>query len=224
MKPVDMKLEVIFIGVSDVDRAKSFYENLGWRLDAEFAAGDFRILQITPHNSDASIIFGRGVTSTKPGALDGLVLAVENIEAARDDLIARGVKVSEIFHYAGAPFNSAIANPRIPGRDPDDRTYHTFASFEDPDGNGWLLQEITTRFPGREWQTTSSNQTDAVKLAELLHETSERHGQFEKTHAEHHWWDWYAQYLSARQSGSSPESAAVTADNYLEEVIGISPR
>jgi hypothetical protein len=106
-------------------------------------------VQVTPHNSDASIIFGKGVTSTKPGATQNLVLAVPNIDAARDDLIARGVDVSEVFHYAAGPFNETVENPRVSGPDPERRSYFSFASFEDPDGNGWMLQEITSRLPGR---------------------------------------------------------------------------
>ena len=119
--PFDMKLEVVVLGVSDIDRAKAFYENLGWRLDADFAvdSGDFRVLQLTPHNSEASIIFGKGVTSAKPGSADSLVLAVDDVVAARDDLIARGVDVSEVFHYAGGPFNNAVENPRVGGPDPE---------------------------------------------------------------------------------------------------------
>ena len=151
---LDMKLEVVVLGVSDVDRAKAFYENLGWRLDIDIAAGDFRGVQMTPHNSEASIIFGKGITSAKPGSAHNLVLAVDNIDAARDDLIARGVNVSEVFHYAGGPFNNTVENPRVGGRDPEGRSYFSFASFEDPDGNGWLLQEITTRLPGREWKSS----------------------------------------------------------------------
>jgi catechol 2,3-dioxygenase-like lactoylglutathione lyase family enzyme len=152
VKPVDMKLEVVLLAVSDVDRAKSFYENLGWRLDADFViSDDFRVVQLTPHNSLASIIFGKGVTSVKPGSAGSLVLAVDDIDAARDDLVARGVEVSEVFHYAGGPFNNTVENPRVSGRDPEGRSYFSFASFEDPDGNGWLLQEIPTRLPGREW-------------------------------------------------------------------------
>ena len=151
--PVDMKLEVVVLGVSDVERAKAFYENLGWRLDADFATGDdFRVVQLTPHNSEASIIFGKGVTSAKPGSADSLVLAVDDINAARDDLIARGVDVSEVFHYAGGPFNNAVKDPRVGGRDPQGRSYSSFASFKDPDGNGWLLLEIQTRLPGRVWK------------------------------------------------------------------------
>jgi catechol 2,3-dioxygenase-like lactoylglutathione lyase family enzyme len=150
--PVDMKLEVVLLGVSDVDRAKAFYANLGWRLDIDVAAGDFRGVQMTPHNSGASIIFGKGATSPEPGSARGLVLAVDDVDAARADLAARGVDVSEVFHYAGGPFNDSVENPRVGGRDPEGRSYFSFASFEDPDGNGWLLQEIKTRLPGREWK------------------------------------------------------------------------
>jgi catechol 2,3-dioxygenase-like lactoylglutathione lyase family enzyme len=223
--PFAMKLEVVVLGVSDVDRAKAFYENLGWRLDADFASGDdFRAVQLTPHNSPASIIFGKGVTSAKPGALDSLVLAVDDINAARNDLVARGVNVSPVFHYAGGPFNNSVENPRVGGGDPEGRSYYSFASFEDPDGNGWLLQEIQARFPGREWKLASAQAPDAATLAELLRETEERHGHYEKTHAEHRWSDWYAPYLSARQNGSSPEEATEAADRYMEEVLHVPPR
>jgi catechol 2,3-dioxygenase-like lactoylglutathione lyase family enzyme len=224
VEPVDMKLEVVRLGVSDVDRAKAFYQNLGWRLDIDITAGDFRGVQMTPHNSGASIIFGKGVTSAKPGLADSLVLAVDDLDAARDDLIARGVEVSEVFHYAGGPFNNAVANPRVGGRDPQGRSYFSFASFEDPDGNGWLLQEIQTRLPGREWESTRARAVGVATLAELLRETSEHHDHYEKTHSEHHWWDWYAPYLSARQNGSSPEAAVAAADRYMEEVLHVLPR
>ena len=222
--PFDMKLEVVMLGVSDVDRAKAFYENLGWRLDIDIAAGDFRGVQMTPHNSQASIIFGKGITSAKPGSAHSLVLAVDDIDAARDDLIARGVDVSEIFHYAGGPFNSAVENPRVGGRDPEGRSYFSFASFEDPDGNGWLLQEIKSRLPGREWKSTRAIAVDVATLAQLLRETGEHHHHYEITHAEHHWWDWYAPYLSARQNGRSPEEAAAAADRYMDEVLHVLPR
>ena len=181
-EPVDMKLEVVVLGVSDVDRAKAFYEKLGWRLDADFVKGDdFRVIQFTPHNSEASIIFGKGVPSPKPGSVQSLTLAVNDIEAARNDLIGRGAKVSDVFQYAGGPFNNTGKDPRVSGHDPQDRSYFSFASFEDPDGNGWLLQEITTRLPGREWKSTPAGKLDVGMLAELLHETEQHHGNYEKT-------------------------------------------
>jgi len=221
---MNFKLEVIIIPVSDVDRAKAFYEKLGWRLDADFAKGDFRVVQLTPPNSEASIIFGKGVTSPKPGSANSLVLAVDDVDAARDDLIAHGVKVSEVFHFTGGPFNNTGENPRVNGRDPEGRSYNSFASFEDPDGNGWLLQEIKERLPGREWKLAQGRNMDVAILAQLLRETEEHHGNYEKTHAKHNWWDWYAPYLSARQNGSSPEEAAAAADRYMEEVVHVPPR
>ncbi|MBW4444892.1 MAG: VOC family protein [Plectolyngbya sp. WJT66-NPBG17] len=211
----NMKLEVVLFSVSDVDRAKAFYENLGWRFDIDVVEGDFRGIQMTPPNSEASIIFGKGVTLNNPGSAQNLVLAVDDLDTVREDLTDRGVNVSEIFHYAGGPFNNAVENPRVVGRDPQGRSYFSFASFEDPDGNVWLLQEITTRLLGRLWD---SSQADAAALTTLLRETAEHHDSYEKTHAEHHWWDWYAPYLSARQSGSSSEEAAAAADRYMEEV------
>ncbi|MET0622268.1 MAG: VOC family protein [Pyrinomonadaceae bacterium] len=222
---IDMKLEVVLLAVSDVDRAKAFYENLGWRLDIDIALGDdFRGVQVTPHNSATSIIFGKGSTSARPGSSPALVLAVDDLDAARADLVARGVGVSEVFHFARGPFNDTGENPRVGGRDPEGRSYFSFASFQDPDGNGWLLQEITARLPGREWESKPARAADAATLAELLRETAERHDLFEKTHAEHRWSDWYAPYLSARQSGSSPDEAAAAADLYVEESLHVLPR
>jgi catechol 2,3-dioxygenase-like lactoylglutathione lyase family enzyme len=222
---MDMKLELLFIPVSDVDRAKRFYEKLGFRLDIDYVAnGDFRVIQFTPPNSETSIIFGKGVTSAQPGSIDSPVLAVNDIDVARDDLIARGVNVSDVFHYAGGPFNNAMETPRVEGRDPEGRSYYSFVSFEDPDGNGWLLQEIKTRLPGREWNLTRPQDMDVATLAGLLRETAEHHDNFEKTHAEHQWWDWYAPYLSARQSGSKSEEAAAAADRYMEEILHVPPR
>jgi catechol 2,3-dioxygenase-like lactoylglutathione lyase family enzyme len=220
-----MKLEVLVIPVSDVDHAKAFYEKLGFRLDIDYAANErFRVIQFTPPGSDASIIFGKGITAAKSGLADSLVLAVEDIDAACADLIARGIGVSEVFHYAGGPFNSTGENPRVGGRDPQGRSYFSFASFKDPDGNGWLLQEITTRLPGREWKVTRARAVDVATLAQLLHETAEHHDPYEKTHAKHHWWDWYAPYLSARQNGSSPEEATAAANRYMEEVFHVPAR
>lgn len=209
---IDMKLEVVALGVADVDRAKAFYEGLGWRLDADIARGDdFRVVQLTPPRSECSIWIGKGVTQVKPGSTDSLLLAVDDIDAAREDLVARGVDVSEVFHRA--PDGSPVG-----GRDPQGRPYASLASFKDPDGNGWLLQEIKTRLPGRVWEPRAA---DVATLAELLRETSEHHDRFEKTHAEHHWWDWYAPYLSARQQGSSPEEAAAAADRRMEESLHV---
>jgi len=218
----DMKLEVVLLGVSDVDRAKTFYESLGWRLDIDVAHDDFRGVQITPHNSAASIIFGKGLTATKSASAQNLVLAVNDVDAARNDLLAREVDVSEVFHYAAGPFNNTVENPRVSGRDPEGRSYFSFASFKDPDGNEWFLQEIKTRLPGREWKSTQG--ADIATLAELLHETSEHHDAFEKSHVEHHWWDWYAAYFSARQNGSNAAEASAAADAYMENVLHVSPR
>ena len=213
---IDTKLEVVLLEVSDVDRAKAFYENLGWRLDIDIAIGDFRGVQMTPHNSEASIIFGSGM---KAGSPPSLVLAVNDIDAARNDLVARNVDVSEVFHFAAGPFNDTVKNARVSGRDPEGRSYFSFASFEDPDGNSWLLQEITTRLPGREWNSRQAQATNVANLAELLHETAEHHDHYEKTHGKHNWWDWYAPYLNARQNGSSPQEATAAADRYMEEAL-----
>jgi len=214
---MNMKLEVVIVPVSDVDRAKAFYEKLGFRLDIDVVNENFRGIQFTPPRSDASIIFGKGVISARVGSAE-LVLAVDDIDTARDDLIARDVNVSEVFHYAGGPFNNAIENPRVPGRDPQGRSYFSFASFEDPDGNRWLLQEITTRLPGREWEPTRAGAMDVTALAQLLRETAEHHDHYEKTHAKHDWWEWYAPYINARQHGSSPEEAATAAGLYMEKL------
>ena len=141
---IDMKLEVVTLPGSDVDRAKRFYQSLGWRLDADIAVGGaFRVVQLTPTHSACSIAFGKGVTTGEPGSVQRLILAVDDIDAARADLIRRGIEVSGLFHLAGGP---------VPGPDPQGRSYQTYASFSDPDGNGWLLQQIKTRLPGREWE------------------------------------------------------------------------
>jgi catechol 2,3-dioxygenase-like lactoylglutathione lyase family enzyme len=222
--PLDLKLEVVVLGVSDVDRAKAFYVKLGCRVDADFATGtDFRVVQVTPHNSEASIIFGKGITSPRPGSTNSLIFAVDNVDVARNDLIARGVNVSVVFHYPGGVFRAG-EKARVAGRDPEGRTYLSFASFEDPDGNGWLLQEIKTRLPGREWKLTRAPAVGVATLAQLLSETAEHHGHYEKTHAEHHWWDWYAAYLSERQYGSNPQEAAAAADRYMGEVLCVLPK
>lgn len=147
---MDMKLEVVVVPVSDVDRAKRFYGSLGWRLDADFVTGeDFRVVQLTPPGSECSIIFGKGVTSAVPGSVQGLHLVVVDIEAARAELVGRGVDVSELFHDIGGVFHHAGVEGRASGPDPGRRSYGSFASFSDPDGNGWLLQQVKTRAPGR---------------------------------------------------------------------------
>jgi catechol 2,3-dioxygenase-like lactoylglutathione lyase family enzyme len=220
---MNLKLEVVVIPVSDVDRAKAFYEKLGFRLDIDIVNEKFRAVQFTPPNSEASIIFGKAVTSARSGSAD-LVLAVDDVDAAREDLNARGVNVSEVFHYAGGPFNNTVENPRIAGRDPEGRSYFSFASFEDPDGNRWLLQEIKERLPGRKWEHKRAQTMDVATLAELLRETSEHHDHYEKTHAEHHWWDWYAPYLNARQNGRSPAEAVAAANRYMDEVHHVPAR
>jgi catechol 2,3-dioxygenase-like lactoylglutathione lyase family enzyme len=147
---VDMRLEVVVVPVADVDRAKDFYVSLGWRLDADFVAQDgLRVIQVTPNGSPCSVIFGSQVTRATPGSAEGLHLIVDDIEAAHADLVSRGVEVSEIFHDAGGVFHHGGDEGRVPGPDPQRGSYASFASFTDPDGNGWVLQEVTTRLPGR---------------------------------------------------------------------------
>jgi catechol 2,3-dioxygenase-like lactoylglutathione lyase family enzyme len=200
---MNMKLEVVIVPVSDVDRAKAFYEKLGFRLDIDIANENFRGIQFTPPRSDASIILGKGVTSVRAGSAE-LVLAVDDIDAARDDLIGRGVNVSEVFHYAGGPFNNAVKNPRVAGRDPEGRSYFSFASFEDPDGNRWLLQEITTRLPGR-IDLAATTFGSASDLASALRRAEAAHGEHEKRTGERdaNWPDWYAKYMVAEQAGAA---------------------
>ncbi len=148
-----MKLEVVTLPVADVERAKRFYENLGWRLDGDFTVeGDFRVVQFTPPHSRCSVAFGSKDTTAEPGSLQDLMPIVEDVDAAREELISRGADVSEVYHHEGRPFHSAGTEARAPGPDPEGRSYFTWASFSDPDGNGWLLQELKTRLPGREWE------------------------------------------------------------------------
>jgi catechol 2,3-dioxygenase-like lactoylglutathione lyase family enzyme len=207
---IDLKLEVVTVPVSDVDRAKRFYQSLGWRMDADIAVGDaFRVVQLTPPHSPCSVSFGKGLTTAEPGSAQRLLLAVYDIDAARADLLRRGAEVSEVFHLAGG---------RVPGPDPQRRSYQTYASFSDPDGNQWLLQEIRTRLPGREWEDLAG---DVASRAGLLRETAEHHDPFEKSHAPHNWWDWYAAYMNARELGSTPEEASQAAGRYMEEVLHI---
>jgi catechol 2,3-dioxygenase-like lactoylglutathione lyase family enzyme len=206
-KAVDMQLEVVVIPVSDVDRAKEFYAKLGWRLDADYASGDdYRVIQFTPPGSGSSVIFGKNVTAAPPGSAQGLYLIVSDIEAARGDLLARGVKVSEAFHDAGGVYLGKdepylFGRLRVGGLDPEHRSYRSFASFSDPDGNGWLFQEVTTRLPGRvETDTTFAS---SAELASALRRAATAHGEHEKRTGGHdaNWPDWYAEYVVREQAG-----------------------
>ena len=207
---LDMKFEVIVIPVSDVDRAKEFYGGkLGWRLDADFDNGkDFHVIQVTPPGSGCSVIFGKNITSAAPGSAQGLYLIVTDIQAARTELLGRGVEISEVFHdasgvYAGSDEPYLFGRLRVSGRDPEQRSYRSFASFHDPDGNGWLLQEITTRLPGRidATETVFASTTD---LASALRRAEAAHGQHEKRtgRRDENWPDWYATFMVAEQAGT----------------------
>lgn len=200
---VDMKLEVIVLPVSDVDRAKGFYAGLGWRLDADVVIGeDFRVVQLTPPGSPCSIIFGTGVTSAEPGSAQGLHLIVSDIAAARDALVEHGADVSEVFHDAGGVFHHAGTTGRVSGPDPEHHSYGSFASFEDPDGNGWLCQEITTRLPGR-IDPAATSFASASDLSQALQRAAAAHGQHEVRigRADPDWPGWYAEYMVREQAG-----------------------
>ncbi|MEA1831415.1 VOC family protein [Methylobacterium durans] len=193
---LDMKLEVVVIPVSDVDRAKRFYGQLGWRLDADFVVGDaFRVVQFTPPGSTASIHFGKGISSAAPGSASGLFLIVSDIEAAHADLVARGVAVSDVFHRQ-------VGATAEPGVDPARRSYASYATFEDPDGNSWLLQEVTTRLPGRV-DPDAATFASPMALASALRRAAAAHGAHETRTGTHdaNWPDWYAEYLIQEQSG-----------------------
>ena len=205
---VDMKFEIAVIPVSDVDRAKEFYTRLGWRLDADFDSGkDFRVIQFTPPGSGCSIIFGKNVTPATPGSSQGLYLIVSDIEAARAELLGRGVEVSEVFHsegeYAGADEPYLFGRKRVSGPNPEHSSYRSFASFRDPDGNGWLFQEITARLPGRVNPATTTF-ASATDLASALRRAAAAHGEHEKRTggADANWPDWYAKYMLAVQAGT----------------------
>jgi predicted enzyme related to lactoylglutathione lyase len=200
---VDMNLEVVVIPVSDVDRARTFYEKLGWRLDADVSADDFRLLQFTPPGAGCSIQFGTYLSSAPPGSAQSLYLVVSDIDAARDQLQARGVTVGEVFHE-GAPggrFQPAGSGGRVSGPAPDHKSYGSFATFSDPDGNEWLLQEITTRLPGR--VDSATTYISASDLAAALRRVEKAHGEHEKRtgQADANWPDWYASYMVAEQAG-----------------------
>lgn len=199
---LDMKLEVVVLPVSDVDRAKAFYaDTLGWRVDADLPVGDdFRVVQLTPPGSQASIIFGTGVSSAKPGSAEGLHLVVDDIEATHAELVAHGVE-AEIFHDAGGIFHHAGVEGREPGPDPQRRSYGSFASFSDPDGNGWVLQEIGARLPGRVTQATTYTSTSDLEQA--LMRAAAAHGKHEELtgEADEQWPAWYADYMVRERAG-----------------------
>ena len=204
---VDLKLEVVVIPVADVDRAKRFYESLRWRVDADFSTGDdWRLVQLTPPGSSCSVMIGKGFTTAVPGSVQGTFLVVDNLETARAELIGQGVEVTDVFHFEG---NRLVVGTkgRTPGRDPEGRSYLSFASFSDPDGNSWLLQEVTGRLPGR------GLSLDVATLTALLQETEKHHGEYEPAAPKHHWSEWYAAYIVARVQGKTSEQA--TADGAL---------
>jgi len=201
---VDLKLEVMAIPVSDVDRAKAFYERLGWTLDADFMIGkDFRAVQLTPPGSPCSIHLS---TTAAPGSAQGMFLVVSDIEAARSNLIARGANVSDVFHFDGE-------RRPVPGPDPKLSSYGSYASFSDPDGNAWVLQQVNTRLPGR------GLSLDVATLTELFQETEQRHGKYEPTAPKHHWSGWYAAYVVARERGRTPDEAAGDATRHTESAL-----
>jgi catechol 2,3-dioxygenase-like lactoylglutathione lyase family enzyme len=207
--PVDMKFEIVVIPVSDVSRAKDFYAKLGWRLDADYDNGkDFRIIQFTPPGSGCSVIFGKNVTPAAPGSAQGLYLIVSDIEAARKALLDRGVQVSEVFHnegvYAGTDEPFLFGRVRVSGADPGHQSYRSFASFSDPDGNGWLFQEITTRLAGR-IDPAATTFASANDLANALRRAEAAHGEHEKRTGQRdaNWPDWYAKYMVAEQAGTA---------------------
>jgi len=208
---VDMKFEIVVIPVSDVDRAKEFYGRLGWRLDADYDNGkDFRVIQFTPPGSGCSVIFGTNVTAAAPGSAQGLYLIVSDIEAARKELLGRGIQISQVFHdaggvYAGTDEPYLFGRLRVSGPDPEHRSYRSFASFHDPDGNGWLFQEITTRLPGRIDSATTTF-ASANDLASAFRRAETAHGVHEKNvlggQRDENWPEWYAAYMVAEQAGT----------------------
>jgi catechol 2,3-dioxygenase-like lactoylglutathione lyase family enzyme len=208
---VDMKLEIVVVPVSDVDRAKEFYGGLGWRLDADYDDGKgFRVIQFTPPGSGCSVIFGKNVTGAAPGSAQGLYLIVSDLTAAREALLSRGIKISEVFHnegeYAGSDAPYLFGRMRVSGPDAEHRSYRSFASFSDPDGNGWLFQEITTRLPGR-IDSTATSFASTSDLASALRRAEAAHGEHEKRtggQRDENWPDWYAEYLASEQSGKEP--------------------
>lgn len=207
---LDQKLEVVVVPVSDVDRAKKFYKSLGWREDADFKDDQgWRGVQLTPPGSACSILFGQQFTSAKPGSLQGTFLVVENVDAARAELKALGADVTEVYHFDHGL--RVDGEKRLPGRQPQNLSYLSFASFSDPDGNTWTLQEVTARLPGR-----GVSNFDVASMTALLRETEQAHGAYEAKAPKHHWSDWYSAYMVARQLGVPAEEAAHQAARNVE--------
>jgi catechol 2,3-dioxygenase-like lactoylglutathione lyase family enzyme len=212
--PNDLKLEVVVLPVADVERAKRFYQGLGFRLDADFANDqDWRVVQMTPPGSPCSIMFGQGLTNAVPGSAQGTFLVVDDIEVARSELIAKGADVSELFHFQG-DLRVVGTKGRFPGADPERRSYGSWASFSDPDGNGWMVQEVKARLPGR-----GLSNLNVANLIEFLREAEELHGKYTATAPKHHWSGWYAAYLVARERGKTPEDAAKDGAEYMAGVL-----
>jgi catechol 2,3-dioxygenase-like lactoylglutathione lyase family enzyme len=216
-RKIDMKLEVVVIPVSDVERAKEFYTRLGWRLDAEFASGDdYRVMQFTPPGSGCSIIFGKNVTAAAPGSAQGLYLIVSDIESARAELLNRGVSASDVFHgdgvYDGPDEPYLFGRSRVSGPDAEHRSYRSFVSFSDPDGNGWLFQEVTARAPGR-LDATATTFASTNDLASALRRAETAHGEYEKGlgKRDENWPAWYATYMVAEQAGEQQPARTTTA-------------
>ena len=200
---MDTRLEVIVISVRDVDRSAHFYKTLGWRLDADAKIDDLRVVQLTPPGSQASVIFGANVTTAAPGTADGMVLVVDDIDAARIELVDHGVAVSEVFHDAGGIFHHGGTVKRVPGPGADHASYGSFASFSDPDGNTWYLQEITTRLPGRV-DPTVTTYTSTADVEAALRRAAKAHGEHEARtgEADENWPAWYADYMVRERSGA----------------------
>jgi catechol 2,3-dioxygenase-like lactoylglutathione lyase family enzyme len=202
-RTVDMKLEVVVIPVADVDRAKQFYTQLGWRLDVDLVKDDqFRVVHFTPPGSHCSVLFGKGVTTEEPGSVQGLHLIVSDVEAAHAELVERGIEVSEVFHDVGGVFHHAGEEGRLSGPHPSRATYGSFASFSDPDGNGWVFQEVTTRLPGRV-EAGDTTFGSSKELAGALRRAAAAHGEHEKKTGQHdeNWADWYAEFMVREQAG-----------------------
>ena len=209
---IEAKLEVVALPVSDVERAKRFYGGLGWRLDADFVVGpDFRVVQFTPPGSPCSIHIGKGVTKAAPGSAQGLFLVVTDLDSARTELLGHGVDVSPVIHFDGE-------HRPVPGPDPDRRSYFSYASFRDPDGNAWVLQEVKTRLPGRGVALSLAN------LTELLQDAEKRHGDYGPTAPKHHWSVWYAAYVLARADGRTSEEAFKDAALHVQRTLDSAPR